>query len=230
MKYLTALFVLFALSFSMTSQSSCFSLLEEALSTPGFYAGFYGGINGGYELTCQRVKTNRGYYVGLKVGKSFFSCLRLEEDFTWQSNEVNQIRGGGNIGTATTVQFDHIRGTIDIWSLMTNGIFDIPFNCHLPARPYIGAGIGYACANGHWSGNIIKQQPLDTTVVPPVQPPPKVKHFRSHLHRGGFAWQILAGLNFSLCYDIVVSLEYRFFKQDCRINNHKFGIVTSKSF
>lgn len=215
-KHLAILFLLTVYLFPNASQASCFFGLDYQLM-PGFYTGVVGGINGGYPLTCKRAKTNRGYYLGLKVGKKFFYNIRLEEEFTWQENQVNTL----NKGTTTTVQFTDIKGNVNIWSLMTNGIFDFCFNCNLPGRPYLGAGIGYAYAEGRWSGNFTRNN--DPLFIE--------KHIRSSIHKGGFAWQIIAGLNFFICPRLSISLEYRFFDLETScIRNHKLGLTLTKFF
>lgn len=241
MKYLKMLFIFLTLLISSASHAFCFPKFYCLL--PGMSIGVLGGINGGYDLRCKHVKTNRGYYAGMKIGQDLFYHLRVEGEVDWQWNEVNSIKN-------EPIQFDHARGDINIWSVMSNGIFDIPFNCQLPARPYIGGGVGYAYSSGHWVGSFNK---TITPVANPITNNPvtnnaptvnattanvnnadgtvvtKRKHIRSRLHQGGFAWQIIAGLNFSVCY-VNIGLEYRYFKTEGFISNHKFGLALTNLF
>lgn len=226
--YLARLLIFLTLLFPSVNHASIFSILKCPF-TPEVYVGGFGGINGGYDFRCKHIKTNRGYYAGIRVGNKFFSYIRLEGELAWQWNEVNSLNEG-------TIQFDHVRGDINVWSVMANGIFDFPFNCCLPARPYLGGGIGYAYTSGHWSGSFTPPAPtvVAANPVPANNTNENVfssrEHFKSNLHNGGFAWQVIAGLNFSVCYRIVISLEYRFFKAEGRISNHKFGLALAKNF
>lgn len=234
MKYLMVGFIFLNLLFSYGCYALCLPNLWYGL-IPGIDVGAFGGINGGYDLRCRHVKTIRGYYAGLKIDKSLFCYLRLEEELAWQWNEVNSIKNA-------TVQFDHMRGDINIWSLMTNGIFDIPFNCRLPARPYVGGGVGYAYTSGNWVGSVSQNPTINTAnnaqANNAVNPQTNLanetvcftrRHIKSNIHKGGFAWQIIAGLNFPICC-FKIGLEYRYFKSQRDISNHKFGLALVKLF
>lgn len=233
MKYLLSIFILLSFLIPSSGFASFFPGFDWRL-IPGFSIGAIGGINGGYELECKHVKTNRGYYAGLKIDKNVFCCIRLEEEFCWQWNEVNSLKN-------QSIQLDHVRGRINIWSLMTNGIFDIPFNCCLPARPYLGGGIGYAQANGHWKGRITPPTVNNAAANNAVgnnagnvvnngyESEIVSKCFKSKINKGGFAWQVIAGLNFSVCL-VTIGIEYRFFKTQDHISNHKLGLALSTLF
>lgn len=186
---------------------------------PGLYIGGMGGFNGGYDLKCSGVSTNRGYYLGAKLGKkifpqigNFFPHLRVEGEFVWQRNSVHSFKLG-------TIQLDHTRGHVQIWSLMTNLLLDL--NCDFPVRPFLGGGVGYAQTLGHWSALLIEVNG-DFFIIE--------KHIHSKFNKSGFATQVIAGLKYFICPNLEVSLEYRFFHLKSDVDNHKLGLNLTKFF
>jgi len=206
-----------ALAGAMHLPAKCLALFGYQF-IPGVYVGGFAGYSGGVDMDCKPVKTNRGIYAGIKGGIEFLSLFRIEEELAWQGNDVTSLHGG-------ILQVGHASGYLNIWSLMSNVLLDFPFNCCLPARPYIGGGIGGAYADGHWwakiheGGLYIGNEFGDNHRI-----------VRSGIHEGGFAWQVIAGLNFPFCYGITVGIEYRYFNTIHRLSSHKFGAVLSKSF
>lgn len=215
-------------------QAFCIPKLSDLFLTKTYVQGF-GGINGGYTLQGKNAKTNRGYYAGLKAGKKIFPCFRLEEEFIWQGNNVNKIKRETSLHVDET-HFNKAHGFVDVWSLMTNGVLDIPFNCGLPARPYIGGGIGWGWANGSWRAQLTqtinqKTQAFRLNQTSNAGNDAKIeKKFKRKFYKSNFAWQFLAGLNFSIYCGIVMSAEYRYYKMESSLSNHKFGLTLSKFF
>lgn len=218
----TKLLIASALFYSSNCQSSCFSCLD-TLCITGSYIGVFGGINGGYDLRCHDIRTNRGYYAGIKAGRSLISCLMVEGELAWQGNDPNTVRGGqiNTVQITKTMinQIDRVRGHLDIWSCMVNGLIQIPFNCGLPAQPYAGGGVGYAYVDGNWKFKFT--QPIDGI--------PEDK-FKFKFSKGGFAWQVLAGLNFPIFWNWKLAVEYRYFNSAAYVSNHKLGLVLVKKF
>lgn len=177
----------------------------------GFYFGAFGGMGGGYKLDCKNVVTNRGCYLGVNGGKKIFPNVRIEGDASWLGNEVNGI-------TVGSTALNHTDGTINTFSLMANAIFD--FNFPFPGSPSLGAGVGYAHAGGHWSGVLTQTNGAFFTE----------KTVKSSFHKSGFAGQMLANLNFFICNNLKVNLEYRFFKLNNAMSTHKFGLAIVKFF
>ena len=209
MKHLTK-FLLLALFFSGASQASCFSGLNHPFIS-GIYMTAFGGINGGYDINCKKFGTIRGYYAGMNIGKNIFSRLRIEEEIIWQGNKVTSFHFG-------SVELDKVRGYINIWSLMTNLVFDFKFP-H-PGNPFIGGGIGYTYVHGRGKGELTQMN--GNFFIE--------KQVKSKFLKSGFVWQVIAGLNFPICHNLSISLEYRFFKIGSYISNHKIGLSLAKFF
>ncbi len=195
----------------LPATSFCMEWLLDNQPT-AIYVGAFGGINGGFNLPCKSVRTNRGYYFGLNGGKRIWPNCRLEIDAAWQRNETHGLQAG-------QVKLANVKGPITILSVMGNGLFD--FSLPFPGSPSIGGGIGYAKAYGHWSGDLTKSIANGVT---------KQKSFKDSLNRGGFAWQVMAQLNFFLRDDLKLNIEYRYFRLTNDINNSKFGLALVKFF
>ena len=213
-KYLLGFSLIFFSYFPLTAHSFCCPCLPWLLDyqPSGFSVGAFGGITGGYELDCEDVETNRGYYCGIQAGKKVFPNVRLEGDLIWQGNDVNRIT------VQNTTDLDHPRGSFNIGSIMANAILDLNFP--FPGSPSLGAGIGYAYANGHWSG--ILTQTNETLAIE--------RKLKSSFHKGGLSWQIIADLNFFICPTLKINIEYRFFKLSHQLSNNKFGLALVKFF
>lgn len=210
-KYLVLLTLLFSTFYSSNSDAFCFEPLNFS-PTQGLYIGAVGGFNGGFALKCQDVTTELGYYLGLKFGKKFSEIIRLEEEIIFQSSSMHAIKVG-------TLHLHHVRGYFNIWSFMTNVLFN--FNCDFPLRPFIGGGIGCALESGHWSGNLIEQKLNYYSFE---------QHIKVSFDKTIFAWQALAGLRFLICPDWEVSLEYRYLHLTNCVNNHKLGLALINFF
>ena len=212
-KYVINFIVLMLPFFFHTLQASCW--LQD-YQPSGFYLSAFGGINGGYDVDCKDVHTNRGYYCGINAGKKIFPNVRLEGDFIWQQNGVGEIQKG-NLEDGKK-DLDHPKGTFNIESFMANTILD--FNFPFPGSPSFGGGGGYAHAHGHWAGELTKT----------VNDVDKTKKFKSSYKTSGFAWQIIADLNFFICRNLKINVEYRYFNLGRPIRNHKFGLSLVKFF
>lgn len=214
LKYLVQIYFFLLLFFSNTIQAYCLPfpwLLDYQPS--GFYLSAFGGIAGGYDLKCSNFRTNRGYYFGINGGKKVFPNIRLEGDIIWQGNDVQS-----GATTSTTIQINHVDGSINIGSVMANAILD--FNFPFPGSPSLGGGVGYAWADGHWSADFTKTNGVLF----------KRRRIKSSFSENGFAWQIIADLNFFVCRSLKVNIEYRFFKLHDEISTHKFGLALVKFF
>ncbi len=177
----------------------------------GIYISAFGGMNGGYELDNQNVHLNRGYYAGINIGKKVLPNFRLEADAIWQENDVNGLIVGN-------ISLDHAHGTINTYSFMGNAVLDLNFP--YPGSPSIGGGVGYGNAEGHWSGTL-------SQTVKNITASKKIK---SSFHKNGLCWQIIADLNFFLCPNLKINIEYRFFKLENKFSNNKFGLTLVRFF
>lgn len=219
-KYVLRFIVLILPFFLNQLQASCcsFNCLPwlQDYQPSGFYVSAFGGINGGYDIDCKDVNTNRGYYCGINGGKKIFPNVRVEGDFIWQGNEVSDIQKGTL--EKGKKDLDHPRGTFNIESCMANAILD--FNFPFPGSPSLGGGVGYAHAHGSWSGILTKT----------LNDVEKNKEIKSSYKKSGFAWQIIADLNFFICRNLKINVEYRYFNLGRPISNHKFGLSVVKFF
>ncbi len=87
-----------------------------------------------------RVNTNSstGYIFGGALGYKFCSPLRIEGEFSYRHNTINQIK---NEGKKIPVNLD-----INTYSYMINGYYDHELCC--PITPYLGVGLGYVHSEG----------------------------------------------------------------------------------
>jgi OOP family OmpA-OmpF porin len=204
---------LILLIFSLSNYLSAFCLPGfDYQPIPGYYFGVLGGGSGGYEIDCHKVHTDLGYYVGAKLGTNIFSFLRVEGDAIWQENDVNHIV------QTQSIQLRHLKGHVHLWSVMANALID--FNWDWPMRPFIGGGVGYGQAHGHWKGF----RELTDANLMVIE-----RRVKGSVNRNGFAWQIIAGLKFFIWPKFEANIEYRFFKLEC-VNNHKFGLALTRFF
>jgi opacity protein-like surface antigen len=211
-KYIAILILLMNACLVKQGQALCF-LGSEIFPFPGFYVGGMGGYSGGYDIKCEDVGTKLGFYVGAKVGTKLFQTIRVEGDFIWQRNAVEAEQ------SETTIQLTHVRGHIHIFSLMTNALID--FNCQFPVRPFIGAGIGYGQAYGHWRGILEEMEEYGLLIEEDI---------KSKVYKMGFAWQVIAGLKFFIMPGLEANVEYRFFEIQSHLCNHKLGVALTKFF
>lgn len=173
------------------------------------YIGVLGGGTGRLDLKKAKADADLGYYVGGQLGYQFFGRLRLEEELSYQEAKIHSFETKG-------MTFHHAKGHVNLWSLMTNLIVDLDFPFII--SPYMGGGLGYLYADGHWSGHI--------------------KDFRLHenqfskqeLKKNGLAWQAIVGLKYFVCLSLELGLEYRYFKFENELATHKVGLVLKKFF
>lgn len=179
---------------------------------PRFYVSIQGGLSGGFEVECEEIVTNRGYYIGVCAGYKFWFPLRLEGEVLYQ-------RAGIHAATTGAIQLKHTKGHIHAWSYMTNIILDI--NCDFPVRPYMGGGLGYAQASGSWSGTLTEMEGNLLALGP---------RLKRTFYKDGLAWQVIAGLKYFIYDTLEVNLEYRFFKIESKLSNHKLGLAFTQFF
>lgn len=137
-----------------------------------------------------RHKHHTGYVLAVSIGRSFCDEYRVEFEYAYRNNEFKN-----------RIDCDFCaphKGHVWSNAYLVNGFWNIPWCNSWCLKPFVGAGIGYA------------SQRLDFS------------HSRSFICTGnnkknGFAWQLIAGIEYPICDNIAVSFEYRFFKG--RLNN-----------
>lgn len=212
-KYVIVLFLFMGSFLTNKGQATCI-LCSQKLNfylLPDFYTGVLSGFNGGYDLKCRKVMTNCGYYLGVKIGKNF-SSFKFEGEVMWQRNTPHSFKVG-------SMFLDHISGNIQVLSLMANGFTD--FYLKWPVRPFIGMGLGYAQTYGHWNGTLKNYMGNFFEIK---------EKMKFSFNKGGFAFQVIAGLKYIICLELEASLEYRYFDITNGLSNHKFGLAFTRIF
>lgn len=190
----------------------CFFINQSFAGEP--YIGVMVGVNGNLDLKGKKADASVGYYVGGNIGYRFWSLLRLEEELSYQRSDIHSFEKSG-------IKLHHARGHVNVWSLMTNMLFEL--NCPFIITPYFGGGIGVAHVNGHWSGHWNK-------VMRHLSSEGCHHHAKQKLRENGFAWQLIAGLKYFICLGLETSLEYRYFKVENEIINHRVDLSLIKFF
>lgn len=173
----------------------------------GFYAGAQGGLNFLHvkDLHSRHVEFDTGYELGLVAGYGWCNGFRGEAEVAYRNNDY-KLHARDEEGTK-----HHFKGDIHTWSFMANGYYDFcEWYC---VTPYVGGGIGY--------------DKLHQSI-----------HAGGHKYKGsnsGFAWQLMAGVNYDLCEDWVVSGEYKFHMSPLKhshnnLQNHAITIGVKKFF
>jgi opacity protein-like surface antigen len=211
-KYLIILTLFFGSFSTNNSYAFCFGVYDYP-PHQGIYMSAVGGFSGGFDLKCEDVSTNLGYYVGGKIGTTFSPIIRFEGECIFQRSNVGYVQTG-------TIQLSNVHGNINVWALMTNIVFNL--NCEFPLIPFIGGGLGYGQANGHWKGSLVEMVGNHLSYE---------EHIKAKFNKQGFAWQVLAGLRYYLCQRWEASLEYRYLKiEERRVSNHKLGLALTRFF
>jgi len=169
-----------------------------------FYVKVFGGANFIPNRTngavSNRYKT--GYIVSGSLGYTWRYGLGLEAEYAFRRNSLKNIHFFGR-----TFSID---GHFQSSSYMANVLWHLPlenWGCYLwQLRPYIGGGIGVDVQQIH-------AKDLD---------------FGFRDNKKGFAWQLMAGLEYPIFCNLNISLEYKFHKGPfSHIDNHSVGIGLS---
>jgi len=165
------------------------------------------------------IKWNNDLQVGFEnnfiVGFHLNEKLRAEGEFLYQN--MNRDMGGtytwqerdavsGNvIHTATGRPLKNTSSTVNVFSLMTNLIYD--FKNTTDFTPFLGAGLGIGWINsdGTKKDNTLV---IDINGVPGQTP---TTEYAPKLYGTAFAWQFKAGLNYAWTENMSLDLVYRLF-------------------
>lgn len=158
-----------------------------------------------------------GFYVGGQGGVNFLDVnahhSHLKTDVGYNLGIVGGYKWCNGISAEAEITYRrndvrHISGDIHTWSYMVNGYYDLPVCWCVPVTPYLGAGIGY-----------------DRTEL-------KIHRF-GRGHSDEFAWQLMAGLNYEFCNNVVVNAEYKFHDINAKhvdVYDHSITIGAKKFF
>lgn len=148
-----------------------------------------GEIDPGTTTVTAKRKNKLGWTIGGVAGYRFCpfdvaGCFavapRLEGEISYRNNSSSGGEFEISTDIATGVVTVKEKATIQTMAYMANCIVDMDFN--FPVSPYIGGGIGYAHSWGKHS-----------------------QHTESR-----FAYQGIAGFSFALCYQMELSVDYRY--------------------
>lgn len=150
----------------------------------GYYAGAQGGVNflDSHFLKARHCRFDPGYNVSLVGGYAWCRGWQLESEVTYYHNQYS-LRGTDEHAEKSTYH-----GDVYTWSAMVNGYYDIPIWKCWCITPFVGVGIG----------------------ADYVQQSIKILGEKFSGSNTGFAWQLLAGINYFLLEDVALSVEYKF--------------------
>lgn len=160
----------------------------------GYYFGALGGVNfmDSHFLNQRHCKFDAGCNFGIVGGYAWCAGWRLETEVSYYHNQYN-LHGTDVDALETTYH-----GNVHLWSAMINGYYEIPdWECWC-ITPYVGAGIGVD--NVHQSIKICKEKSTGSCT--------------------GFAWQLMAGLNYLVFDEVVLSAGYKFHVAPLRHGHH----------
>lgn len=156
-----------------------------------------------------------GFENNFIVGFHFNDNLRAEGEFlyqnmnrdmdgtyTWQERDA---LSGDVIHTATGRPLAKTSSTVNVFSLMTNLMYD--FKNTTAFTPFLGAGLGIGWINseGTKKNNTLL---IDINGVPGSTP---TTEYAPKLYGTAFAWQFKAGMNYAWRENMSVDLVYRLF-------------------
>jgi OmpA-OmpF porin, OOP family len=160
----------------------------------GCYAGVQGGVNflDSHFLKERCCRFDTGYNVGVVGGYAWCIGWHLESEITYHYNRYSLN------GTNKHAEKTRHHGNVHTWSAMLNGYYDIPIWKCWRIEPYVGAGVGADYV--HQSMRVLGE---------------KFKGSNT-----GFAWQVMAGINYFLLEDVALSAEYKFHMAPLRHGHH----------
>jgi opacity protein-like surface antigen len=180
-----------------------------------------------------------GYLVGAAVGYNFCERLTLEGEISFRSNDVDRVKFRPKKGRDHLKHFKGSSGHLEATAYLVNGFYTFPVDeCSwMGFQPYVGAGIGYAHQHlkyrlpsnmrVHKEAAMAKDLAIiigdDSSSCSHRHESPSsgnscesfayCKKRKKELSRSenGFAYQFIAGLEYLLCDNIGVDIEYRYF-------------------
>lgn len=169
------------------------------------YAKLSAGVNCLQTESKQGIKPSfhPGYIVSGAAGYQWCYGLNVEAEYAFRRNSMRKIHYFG--------QDFKIPGSFQSSSYMANLLWDFsPCNCFFESfQPFLGGGIGYDVQEFHATQD----------------------GFRTNQNKKGFAWQLMAGLNYPLFSCIGIALEYKFHKGPLNnIFSHAFGVSFTYKF
>lgn len=165
-----------------------------------FYAKFLTGLNFLEDTTADgnRATYQIGYEVGGSLGYAWRYGLRLEAEYAFKRNNINNIH--------FVLEGSSHHGHFQTSSYMANLFWDLPLSSWRCAfwniQPFFGAGLGHDFQQMHASNSRIL--------------------FNQKWHR--FAWQLMAGVAYQIFCNTEISLEYKFHQGGTHFYSHFLGM------
>jgi len=152
-----------------------------------------------------KIDFDTGYLVSGSLGYKFSNGLRVEGEIGYRRNNLNQIKiplireeyiinseeGVKLISSNTIREKFNVHGHLETISFLGHLLYELQLTECI--NPYIGAGAGYA---------------LQSIYVKHIEGIP----VKVHGHQNGFAWDLLGGVVYSICENIDLDLQYRYFR------------------
>lgn len=180
---------------------------EECPAADPFYAALFGGANFLQTKKNGGIKYDyqTGYIVSGSLGYRWCYGLRLEGEYAYRRNSLDRVHFFGRSFS--------MHGHLQSSSFMANVLWDLPLSrwgCECwGVRPFIGAGIGCDCQQ-------IKAHS---------------EAFNVRISKTHFAWQVIAGIDYSLFCNTDISLKYQYHQGGfSHIHNHSLGIGLTYKF
>ena len=172
---------------------------------PAFYLSLFGGLNHIDDLsgnspidgaTSSSFNLDDGGGFGFALGQYQGFNLRTEFEYSFRTNDVDQISLAENVGNALTFTDFGLNGELAAHSGMGNIIWQFNGIHSRWVRPYVGAGAGFVFLDANFSrlGQDILANGNDGDST--------------------FAYQLFGGLNVQLNRQMDVFFEYRYFAAD----------------
>ena len=172
---------------------------------PAFYLSLFGGLNHIDDLfgnssivggTSSSFSPDDGGGFGFALGQYQGFNLRTEFEYSFRTNDVDQISLAENVGNALTFTDFGLNGELAAHSGMGNIIWQFNGFRSRWIRPYVGAGAGFVFLDANFDrfGQDILANGNDGDST--------------------FAYQLFGGLNVQLNRQMDVFLEYRYFAAD----------------
>ena len=185
------------LAIGLDSNDPCF--------TPAFYLSIFGGLNSLDDLSGSRPELgatsssfslDNGVGFGFALGQYQGYNLRTEFEYSFRTNDADQLTRTDNIGDSLTLTDFGLNGQVTAHSGMGNIVWQFRDLNTRWVRPYVGAGAGFAFLNANLNrlGQDVLTDGFDGNST--------------------FAYQLFAGLNTQLTRQMDVFLEYRYFATD----------------
>lgn len=186
-------------------------------SCGGFYVGAFGSANFLHisKVDDMKLKNRVGFAGGLSLGYKFRNSFRLEGEVAYRHNSIKGhgheyylVDSNGGELSYRSVKFG---GSSHSLSYMANLLYD--FDCvsrYIPkVVPYLGFGIGYSHNFAHL----------------------KTPQHLQHKHwDGGFAYQGIAGVGYSLTDTTTLAVEYRYFHGSKNCHDNSIGLAIRQAF